>query len=876
MEFSGLSTAVVNERLLQYGPNEIKSLLTVSVWKVFARQITSNFIVYLLLVAMILSFVVGKVVTSFTIGIVIFIVIGLGFVQEYRAEKAIKSLKTMIVSSSIVIRDGKQVEVFTKDLVPGDIVLLRSGERLPADGIVREMNNFKVNESVLTGESKEITKEVVSNNDLIIEANKVFMGTMVVSGKAVIEITHTGMNTQFGKVAGLISTAEKELPLRNKVNKITKFMVGVGIIVSILTGLVLFFGAKEITAPVLVEIIIVVIAVAVSSFPEGLPIVLTTTLALGAKRMATRNAIVNRMSIIETLGETTVICSDKTGTITKGEMTVKKIITANEQIEVTGVGYELNGELISNGKKILYNSNFAINELIKASIICNDTKIERAGDDGIFLVHGTPTEGALLVMAAKSGLYKEDFNGERIEEIPFSSEIKSMTVLYKEGKEFIAYQNGAPDILINKCEYIQKGNSIVEFSKEMKTKFLNEQLVLAQKGYRVICVSYAKVKTLQPEGKIKGLTFLGLVGMEDPPRVEAKESIRACLSAGINVKMITGDYKETAIAIAKQVGIDGKVMLGAEIDDLSDIELSEVVQSISIFARVRPEHKLRIVRALKLKGEIVTMTGDGVNDAPALKEAHIGVAMGKNGTDVSRESADLILKDDNFATIVAAIEEGRTTFTNVRKFVAYQLACVVGEIILIFFSLLIGLPLPLVALQILFMNIVVDDFPAITLGLNPASRDAMSAKPRKNASLLDKESLFFMIISAVVMGVFSLATFWALINVFNVDLATSRTITLITLIFFQLVSAYCFRSFRYGVHQLPINSNKYLFGASIVSIIAAILVVYTPLNVMFETIPINPVFWIFALVISLSIVLISDIIKKIRLNKENKLLLMQN
>jgi len=867
MKFSGLSKEIVNERLLQYGANEIRSLLTVSVWKVLFRQISSNFIIYLLFAAMLISFFIGKLITSYTIGIVIVVVIGLGFFQEYRAEKAIKSLKTMIVPSSIVIRDGKEKEILTRELVPGDIVLLRAGEKVPADCVVRESNTLKINESILTGESKEIIKEALPEGELANEINKVYMGSLVVSGKATVDVTHTGMNTQFGKIAGLISTAEKELPLRDKVNRIAKFMVYVGVIVSLLTGLVLFFGAEEITNTVLAEILIVVIAVAVSSFPEGLPIVLTTTLALGAKRMAQRNAIVNRMSIIETLGETTVICSDKTGTITKGEMTVKTIITANEEISVSGVGYEIHGELLSGGKKILRESNSALNELIKSCVLCNDTIIERTGDDSIIEVHGTPTEGALLVMAAKSGVYKEDFKGERVEEIPFTSDKKAMTILYKEGKKFVAYQNGAPDILIERCEYLQKGKFVVKFSKEMKNYFLEKQLILAKKGHRVLCFSYAEVKTLPSDGKVKGLIFLGLVGMEDPPRVEVKESIKDCMRAGITVKMITGDYKETALAIAKQVGIEGSVMLGSEIDDLTDEELSEVVQEISVFARVRPEHKLRIVRALKLKGEIVTMTGDGVNDAPALKEAHIGVAMGKNGTDVSRESADLILKDDNFATIVAAIEEGRTTYTNVRKFVAYQLACVIGEIILIFFSLLIGLPLPLVALQILFMNIIVDDFPAITLGLNPASRDSMNSKPRKNAALLDKESLFFMGVSALVMGVISLSAFWALVNIFRVDLATARTITLITLIFFQLVSAYSFRSFRYGVHEIPINSNKYLFWASLASIFATILVVYTPLNILFETVPIEPMFWVMALLISLSIVVVSDSLKKIKITE---------
>jgi len=864
MHYSGLTTEEATKLLSQYSHNEIHELLSVSPLKILLRQITSNFIIYLLFAAMTISLFVGKTITAYTIGIVITIVIGLGFFQEYRAETAIKSLKTMIVPASVVIRNGKETEIPTRDIVPGDIILLRSGERIPADCVILESNTLKLNESILTGESKEVLKEAMTKENTAADINKVFMGTMIVSGKAVVRATHTGMNTQFGKIAGLISTADKELPLRDKVNKIAQFMVYVGLTVSILTGGLLFFGAKEITVPFLGELLIIVIALAVSSFPEGLPIVLTTTLALGAKRMASRNAIVNRMSIIETLGETTVICSDKTGTITKGEMTVKEIITPDEEIQVSGVGYDLHGELNSNGKKILFNSSKALHELIKASVLCNDTRIERTGDDSLFTIHGTPTEGALLLMAAKSGLYKEDFKGERIEEIPFTSEKKTMTILYKDKDQITAYQNGAPDILINKCELIQKGEKTIPFTEEMKKYFLNKQAELAKKGYRVICFSYAPAKTIQNEEIIKGLIFLGLAGMEDSPRTEVREAISACVSAGINVKMITGDYKETAIAIANQIGINGKVLLGSEIDELTDDELSKVVQNVNIFARVRPEHKLRIVKALKACGEIVTMTGDGVNDAPALKEAHIGVAMGKNGTDVSREAADLVLKDDNFSTIVAAIEEGRTTYTNVRKFIAYQLSCTIGEIILIFFSLLIGLPMPLIALQILFMNIVVDDFPAITLGLNPASRDAMKTKPRKNANLLDKESILFMVTSALIMGLICIFVFWWMLNIEAAPLEEARTVTLLTLIFLQLVSAFCFRSFRMGMHQIPLWSNKYLLWASIASIIATIIVIYTPINTLFETIAIDYHRWAFALLLSLSMIVFSDMFKLIR------------
>ncbi len=881
MQFSGLSSVVAKERLLQYGNNEIRELFKVSIFKIFLRQITSNFIIYLLFISMLLSFFVGKDITAYTIGLVILIVVGMGFIQEYRAEKAIKSLKTMIVSESVVIRDGKQIEILTSALVPGDIVLLRSGEKVPADCIIREINNLRVNESILTGESKEILKQAVFGNNHV-DINRLFMGTLIVNGKAIVEVQHTGMNTEFGKIAGLISTAEKQLPLREKVNNIAKFMVFVAIIVSISTGALLLFGANEINAEVLVGILIVIVAVAVSAFPEGFPIVLTTTLALGAKRMAAKNAIVNRMSIIETLGETTVICSDKTGTITKGEMTAKKIITFDESIEVGGIGYEGHGELTKSGKEYKDYS-VAVEKILKNCVICNDAVIERTGEDNLYDVIGTSTEGALLVLATKAGLFKADIKGERLEEIPFSSEEKVMAVLYKENDLSIVYEKGAPDVLIKKCNYLQKGKEVVLFTPDLKKKVETNQADLAKQGYRVLGFSYSVSKKLIPMEKNSELIFCGLVAMEDPPRAEVAKSIKDCLVAGIKVKMITGDYKETALAIAKQVGIIGDVLEGAELDELTDQELSEIVQGIAIFARVRPEHKLRIVKALKNKGEIVTMTGDGVNDAPALKEAHIGVAMGKNGTDVSRDSSDLILKDDNFSTIVLAIEEGRAIYTNVRKFVSYQLSCNIAELSIIFFGILLGyfflgVPiLPLVAIHILFMNLVTADLSGITLGVNPPSRDAMQATPRKNSALLDKESIFFMLVSGIIIGAGTLFIFWLSFIFFSPgNLAVAQTSALVTLIIFEIFNAFNFRSLRFGVHELPLNTNKYLIYASILSLILTLLIIYTPLNVMFETTPIKLSYWIIIAVISTSIFIIIDVIKKIRLTKKDALLLAQH
>jgi len=867
----GLTKKEAEKRLEQYGLNEIKDVSKVTSSKILLRQIKSNFIVYLLFAAMLISFLVGKSVTAYTILAVIVMVIIVGFIQEYRSEKAISALKSMLVPVSIVIRDGKEQEVQSANIVPGDILILRNGDKIPADCILLEEKELRVNESVLTGESKDVKKKAGSKKKYS-DDNLVFMGAFVVNGRAVAKVIHTGMNTRFGKIAGLISTTEKELPLQRKVNNIAKYMATLAAVVSVLTGIIMLSRAEAITSEVIIGILILIIALSVSAFPEGFPVVLITTLSSGAYRMAKLNAIVNRMSIIETLGETTVICSDKTGTITKGEMTVKKVFAGNCFYDVSGAGYEAKGEFTYKNKKVDIKKEPFYNALFNNAVLCNDARIERTGEDNEFKVSGSPTESALLVLAAKAGLYKEDIAYKRVQEIPFNSDRKMMSVLCRVNSEGIVYSKGATEYLIQHCRDIQKKGNVARLTEKDRAAILAANDSMSQESFRTLAFAYKKISSFSKDHFEDNLIFTGLVGMEDPPREEVKESVTQCMHAGITVKMITGDNKETALSIARQIGLKGKVMLGQELDNVTDDELPKIINPISIFARVKPEHKLRIIKALKSNGEIVTMTGDGVNDAPALKEAHIGVAMGKSGTDVSRSVADLTLKDDNFSTIVLAVSEGRIIFKNIRKFVTYQLSCNFAELAVLFIGVLLspllGWQVPLLlALQILFMNLVTDNLPAITLGFNPSSKDIMADKPRKNSEILNKKLIGLLAFNGTLMMIFVLLSYFFTFNMLGKSIEYSRTVALMTLIFLEIASAFNFRSFRKGVLSRSLLVNPYLAYASAISLIATFVIIYSPLNKVFETVPLAIDGFIAGLSLSLLLIIIFDLSKHVNNKK---------
>lgn len=873
---SGLTASQAKDKLKEFGLNEIQEVNKVSPFKILLRQVKKNMVIYLLTITMIVSFFLGKSITGFVIIAVIAVVVLTGFIQEYKAEKAISALKKMITPIANVIRDKREQQIPATEIVPGDILVLRTGERIPADCKVIKSTELKVNEAMLTGESTDISKSAASNSKLK-EDNKIYMGTYIVNGKCMAEVIHTGMNTKFGHIAGMISTAEKHLPLQDKVNDISKYMVYVGLTAAVLTGIVLVARADSITADVIANILIVVIALSVSSFPEGFPVVLITTLAAGVNRMAKQNAVVNRMSIIETLGETSVICSDKTGTITHGEMTVREIYTNGKVYDVSGAGYGVDGSIVNqNSTNVDIDKHKELSMLLKTSVLCNDSSIFRLENKNIYKVSGSSTEGALLIAAAKLKVYKEEYESQRIDEIAFNSERKMMSVAHHEGDNKVVYVKGAPEVILSNCSRILKNGKIIKLTNKEKDEIISKNQDFASDAMRSLAFAYKSEKMSDKRYTEDDLIFIGLAAMEDPPREEVADAIKLCFRSGIKVKMITGDNMLTAQAIAKQIGLEGETLLGSEINEMTDEELLKTVQKVVIFARVKPEHKLRIVKALKENGEIVTMTGDGVNDAPALKESHIGVAMGINGTDVSRSVADITLKDDNFATIVNAIKEGRTVFNNIQKFVTYQLSCNWCDIYILFIGMILapwlGWYVPIItALQILFINIVTDNMPAITLGFNPTSKDIMKEKPRKNAKIITNEFLNVIIFTGVAMGIIILFITYLSFNILDFHPEVARTTVLASLIMIQIANAYNFRSFRSGVLTRSPFVNKYLVLATFGSITATLAIIYLPpLQIMFETTPLQPISWLIAASAGFMIVLLIDVIKV--LNKKEHFL----
>ncbi|MCL5783836.1 MAG: cation-transporting P-type ATPase [Patescibacteria group bacterium] len=853
--FISLSSKEAGQKLKEFGYNEIKEIHKVSALSILFRQVKKNSIVYLLLSAAVISFFISKPATAYSIFFVIFLVIIIGFIQEYRAEKAIQALKEMIMPNSLVIRDGKETEIPSKLLVPGDIIILRTGERIPADCLLLEENELQVNESILTGESKEIRKTVSSSSQKATEGNLLFMGSFIISGKGIAKVLATGMNTKFGKIAKMISTAEKELPLQTKINHISKYMVIVAFATSVLTGLIILTRSPILTPEILINIFVLIIALSVSSFPEGFPVVLITTLTIGARRMAKRHALVNRISVIEALGESSVVCTDKTGTITKGEMTVKKIFLKNLCLCPSETGFKVDKNLI-------------LQKLFQAAVLCNDARIKEEEDGKNYKILGTPTEGALLILGAKAEVFQEDFKFIKEEETPFTSQRKMMSILGQINGEQVILAKGALEVLLKKCSHIQHEHRVAPLDGREKENILEKNKQLTTEAYRTLGLAYKPVKGTGKNYSENNLIFLGFVAMEDPPREEIAKAIRVCEKAKIKVKMITGDNKETAQAIARQIGLKGDILEGEEIDQLSDEELFNLIPKTAVFARVSPEHKLRIVKILKAAGEIVTMTGDGVNDAPALKEAHIGVAMGINGTDVSRSVADLTLLDNNFATIVYAIKEGRTIFANIQKLVAYELSCNFAELFTIFLGVLLapllGWQTPiLVALQILFMNLVTDNLPSLTLGFNPPSFDIMRERPRQKTEILNKKLIGLIIFTGSLMTVLSLGIFYLTFNLFGQSIEIARTTTLVSLILLEIVNAFNFRSFRKKSLSRSPLTNKYLFYASVISITATIAVVYSKANVFFETTPITITNWLAAVFSAFILLVIFDLLKSL-------------
>ncbi|MGB9958922.1 MAG: cation-translocating P-type ATPase [Candidatus Bathyarchaeales archaeon] len=760
----GLSSQEARERLAKYGYNELKKVKRRTALHMFLDEFKDIFIL-LLIAATIFSAVIGywemlhggefmeAYADTITIGAIVLLCAVTGFVQEYRAEKAIEALKKLAAPKARVIRDGKEVIIPASEVVPGDILALEEGDHVPADARLIEVVELKANEAVLTGESTPVNKEltVLAEGAPISERrNMVFSATHVVYGRGKAVVVATGMNTEFGKIAEMVQTAEEEeTPLQKKLDRFASKIAKVVIAVCVL---IFALEAFEVVMQMHFEIegfiqaFMSAIALAISAVPEGLPAIVTIALALGAREFAKRNAIVRRLSSAESLGAVTVICSDKTGTITKGEMTVRQVYVDGKTVEVTGVGYEPKGEFRQDGNAVKVEEDLKL--LLQIGALCNNASLRKNEQKNNWEIFGDPTEGALIVAAAKAGIEKEALEKAypRIGEIPFTSERKRMTTIHKtpEG-EIYAYMKGAPETVLERCTHIIEGGKEKKLTDEKRKKILEVNEQLAGNALRVLAMAYKKlsqnITKYDDKTAETGMIFVGLEGMIDPPREEAIEANKRCQKAGIKTVMITGDHKLTAMAVAKDVGIfkEGDMVLtGAEMDKLSDKEFEEIVEKVTVYARVSPEHKLKIVNALKKKGHIVAMTGDGVNDAPAVKAADVGVAMGISGTDVTREASDLVLTDDNFATIVKAVEQGRVIYDNIRKYARFLLACNFDELLVIgTFAILGGIfgaelfPLPLLPAMILWINLVTDGAPAVALATDPPDEGVMERPPRK-------------------------------------------------------------------------------------------------------------------------------------------------
>jgi len=838
----GLSEAEAKRRLEQYGLNEIKEEKRVSPFKIFISQFRS-FMVGILIIAILISLAIGHLLDASVIAAILVINAVLGFIQEYKAEKAIEALKKLVTIEARVVRNGIEQIIDAKYLVPGDVIILEEGMKVPADARLLEEHELETQEAALTGESVPVKKTIMTYHETLPIAdqhNMVFSGTIITRGRGKAVVTSTGMQTEIGKIARMIQTKETKLtPLQVKLKKLGEFL-GIGALV--ICGLVFLMGV--LAGINKFTMFMTAISLAVAAIPEGLPAVVTISLALGIQRMVKKNALIRKLPSVETLGSVTVICTDKTGTLTHNEMTVRKIWMNGKEYSVSGRGYKPIGKFYFNGKEIKPKE---IELILMIGTLCNNARLQ---DEKVI---GDPTEGALIVSAAKAGFVKEELELKypRVAEIEFSSERKRMSTVHKVGKKKILYCKGAPEVLLELCNRVYINGRVERLTRQLKRKILAVNERFAKQALRVLGFAY------NDRLEEKDMVFVGLQGMIDPPRKEAKIAVQRCKEAGIKVIMLTGDYKLTAEAIAKELGIRGKAVDGKELDRIED--LANVVEEIAIYARIDPRHKVKILEALKMKGHIVAMTGDGVNDAPALKKADIGIAMGVTGTDVAKEASDMILLDDNFASIVKAVEEGRIIYENIRKFVMYLLSSNLGEICTLFFALLFGMPLPVVALQILWINLVTDGLPALALSVDPGDPEIMKRLPRDpEENIIMKRHILFMIMVGLTMMAGTLIAFKLYADK-SIDYA--RTMAFNVLVMFQMFNVLNCRSDKESVFKIGVFRNKYLIGAIFFSVFMQFVLIYTPLAGFFKAVAISSKDWIYVFLISASILLIGEIIK---------------
>ena len=840
----GLSTREAEKRVKTYVLNELKHNKKKSPVLIFLAQF-NDFLVWVLIGATIISGFIGDKADAITILIIVIVNAILGFVQEFRTEKSLEALQELAAPTCKVIRDGNIKVVSSKELTIGDLVVLEAGDRIPADGTFIDAANMVVDESLLTGESVGISKDTTKGK------NSGFMGTIVLKGRGLIIIDAIGMKTEMGKIANLLDNIEEDKsPLRERLDSLGKILVVMCIVVCLIVTILGIIRGNDIT-----EMFLLGVSLAVAAIPEGLAAIVTVALALGVGRMLKRNALVRKLPAVETLGCTSVICSDKTGTLTQNKMTVKEIL-------VNGRIYELDKEKIYDCEK-----------LKEAFIYCNDANYNYEIKDIEKAVMGDPTETALVKAFYKDSKELQKFveKSKRVYEISFDSTRKMMTVIMNENGKETCYMKGAPERVLEKCNSVLENGKVKPLTYQKKKQIYSYIEAMSNRALRCIAAAYKEENLVKNESVECDLIFLGVAGSMDPPRIEVKDAVLKCKMAGIKPIMITGDHKNTALAIAKSINIcnsDDQAVTGDELEKMSDSELVKKVNKIRVFARVSPNHKLRIVRAFKKDNNIVAMTGDGVNDAPAIKEADIGVAMGISGTDVTKEAAAMVLMDDNFATIVSAVEEGRVIYDNIRKFIRYLLSCNLGEVLTMFLASLFYLPNPLTPIQILFVNLATDGLPAIALGVDPPDKDIMRQSPReKNEGIFARGLWEKIIVRGSLIGVCTLLSFMSG-RYYGMDLATCRTITMCTLVMSQLLHVFECRSERHSIFEINIFSNIYLLGAVLVSMTMICCILYIPfLSGIFNTVALNLGQWLLVIFFSGIIFLINSVYLLIKSKK---------
>ncbi|MGG0737938.1 calcium-translocating P-type ATPase, SERCA-type [Niallia taxi] len=852
---AGLSDEDVGKRVKQFGSNELEEGEKQSALLLFFNQF-KDFMVLVLLAATLISGLLGEYIDAIAIIAIIILNSFLGFYQERRAEKSLSALKELSQPQVQVLRNGTWEKVLSKELVPGDVIKFSSGDRIGADVRIIESRSLEVEESALTGESVPVQKmtESINNPNLTLGdmENMGFMGTMVSRGSGMGVVIATGMKTAMGQIADLLQNAESQItPLQRRLEQLGKILI-----VTALALTVLVVGIGVLQGNDLYTMVLAGVSLAVAAIPEGLPAIVTIALSLGVQKMIRKNAVVRKLPAVETLGCASVICSDKTGTLTQNKMTVTKVWSSGRTWSVDGTGYEPQGKYYENDQAIDPKNEKVLQQLLTFGMLCNHAEIEQKS--GEYVLNGDPTEGAMIVAGMKAGYTRSKLLSqfEIVNEFPFDSTRKMMSVIVKDttGRQFVVTK-GAPDVLIGQSKTILMGNRAENIGSREKNTVQAAIDGLASQALRTIAIAYKEISAntiiLHEKEAESELVFIGLQGIIDPPRPEVKQAVRECKEAGIKTVMITGDHVITANAIAKQLGIansQSKVLEGKELANMSVQELEDVVDHVSVFARVSPEHKLKIVQAFQNRGHIVAMTGDGVNDAPAIKTADIGIAMGITGTDVAKEASSLVLMDDNFASIKSAIIEGRNIYENIRKFIRYLLASNVGEILVMLFAMILALPLPLVPIQILWVNLVTDGLPAMALGLDRPEDNVMKRDPRSPNEGVFARGLGWKVISrGILIGLSTIAAFMLAYNDNPDNLAYAQTVAFATLVLAQLIHVFDCRSEKSILSRNPFG-NMYLVWAVLSSLLLVLVVIYVPaLQGIFHTVAIQPKDWLMIL-----------------------------